>query len=152
MTWIMIKQEEKRIPPFLRGSEKRWAIWGYFLRVQSAMRNQRRWNSPPGTGSDGSLFAMGSAKTAVGRKISRWRGVYLSAMKRVTWGKLIALLILLLQAVAIFVPAITHRVEPPTSFASYELRRWIDDVVKFWVGLFKPGEKESPGSPQRVAI
>lgn len=65
-------------------------------------------------------------------------------MRRLSWKKIIALLILLLQAIALFVPTAVHRAEPPTSFAAHELGRWFDDVVDFWLDLFGLGKGEEP--------
>lgn len=76
--------------------------------------------------------------------------VYLSAMiRRLGWKKIIALLILLLQAIALFVPTAVQKVDPPTSFAAHELKRWIDDVVEFWLDLFGP-EREPDSSQVEV--
>ena len=62
-------------------------------------------------------------------------------VRKLGWKKIIALLILLLQAIALFVPSAVHKVEPPTSFAACELKRWFDDVVEFWLDLLRPREE-----------
>jgi hypothetical protein len=73
-------------------------------------------------------------------------------MRRLTWKQIIALLILLLQAVSVLIPTLAQQVEPPTSFVSDELGHWASQVKEFWLGLFQLGEKESQRSTQKANI
>lgn len=69
-----------------------------------------------------------------GRKFFLPGDVYHSAM---SWRTIIALLILVLQAIALFVPTVMGEAEPPKSFAVAELGRWFGEVLKFWAGFFR---------------